>query len=96
MKLREKVFGIVITICRVSAHANPVDAAQRIANVILKCGVIELQTVGDNAISKAVKAVAIAQKSIVHNVDMVCTPSFMVADSKGEKVAGMKIVVENR
>lgn len=86
----------MISICKISAHANPVEAAQRIANVIRKCGVVELQAVGDNAISKAVKAVAIAQESIVQNVDMVCTPSFMVADSKGDKVAGMKIVVENR
>ncbi|MEK6994403.1 stage V sporulation protein S [Paenibacillus sp. FSL K6-1566] len=86
----------MIAICRISAHANPVDAAQRIANVIRKCGVIELQAVGDNAISKAVKAVAIAQDSIAQNADMVCTPLFMEAYLKGEKVTGMKIVVENR
>lgn len=86
----------MITICRISTHSNPVDAAQRIANVIRKCGVVELQALGDHAISKAVKAVANAQGATVQNMDMVCTPSFMVSDSKGEKVAGMKIVVENR
>ncbi|MNW54208.1 Stage V sporulation protein S [compost metagenome] len=84
------------SVCRISAHVNPFDAAQRIANVIRKCGVIELQAVGDNAISKAVKAVAIAQESIVQHADMVCTPLFMEADLQGEKVSGIKIVVENR
>lgn len=84
------------SIRKVSAHADPNEVAKGITNVLEKCGVIELQAVGDNAINRAVKAVAIAKKLIAPNRDMVCTPSFMVADVKGEKTSGMKLVVENR
>ncbi|GIP08169.1 stage V sporulation protein S [Paenibacillus macerans] len=84
------------SIRRVSAQVDPNDAARWIVGAIEKCGVIELQAVGDNAISRAVKAVAIAKNLIAANRDMFCTPSFMVANVKGEKTSGMKLVVENR
>lgn len=74
---------------------DPNDAAKWIVSAIEKCGVL-LQAVGDNAISRAVKAVAIAKKLIAPNRDVVCTPSFMVADVNGEKTSGIKLVVENR
>lgn len=52
------------SIRRVSSQVDPNDAAKWIVSSIEKCGVLELQAVGDNAISRAVKAVAIAKKQI--------------------------------
>ena len=84
-------------ILKVSAKSNPNSVAGALAGVLRERGAAEIQAIGDGAINKAEKAVAIARGFVAPSgVDLICIPAFTDIQIDGEERTAIKLIVEPR
>jgi stage V sporulation protein S len=82
---------------RVSAGSRSTAVAGAIAAVIRQRHHAELQAIGANAVSQAVKAIAIARTYLEQDgIDVVCIPYFTRVDIAGEERTAIRFSVETR
>jgi stage V sporulation protein S len=88
--------SVAVTL-KVSAKSNPNAVAGALAAALRERETSELQAVGAGAINQAIKAVAIARSYLRGaQLDLVCTPSFVVvAIGEAERTA-ISLFVERR
>ena len=88
--------SVAVTL-KVSAKSNPNAVAGALAAALLERETSELQAVGAGAINQAIKAVAIARSYIRGaQLDLVCTPSFVVVAIGESERTAISLMVERR
>jgi stage V sporulation protein S len=82
---------------KVSAKSNPNAVAGALAAALRERTTSELQAVGAGAINQAIKAVAIARSYLKSaQLDLVCTPSFVVVAIGESERTAISLLVERR
>ena len=88
--------SVAVTL-KVSAKSNPNAVAGALAAALRERESSELQAVGAGAINQAIKAVAIARSYIRGaQLDLVCTPSFVVVAIGESERTAISLMVERR
>jgi stage V sporulation protein S len=82
---------------KVSAKSNPNAVAGALAAALRERENAELQAVGAGAINQAIKAVAIVRSYLKGSeLDVVCTPSFVVVAIGESERTAISLLVERR
>jgi len=88
--------SVAVTL-KVSAKSNPNAVAGALAAALRERESSELQAVGAGAINQAIKAVAIARSYLKGaQLDLVCTPSFVVVPIGDTEPPAISLFVERR
>ncbi len=80
---------------RVSAKSSSNSIADAVAEEIRVNGIAEIQSVGADALNKAIEAIAIARANLTPSgVDIVCIPALADMIIDGEKKTEIRLTVE--
>ncbi len=82
---------------KVAASSRSAATAGAIAGAVRRLGQANVRAIGAAAVNQAIKAVIIARRYLAEEgLDLVCIPSFVDLEVRGEKRTAVQLTVEQR
>jgi stage V sporulation protein SpoVS len=82
-------------VLKVAASSDANSVARAIVGALRKAQLVETHAIGAGAVNQAVKAVAIARRSLQRESrDLVMTPGFIEVEVDGQERTGVRLIIE--
>ena len=82
-------------VLKVAASSDANSVARAIVGALRKSQLVETHAIGAGAVNQAVKAVAIARRTLQReNGDLIMTPGFIEVEIEGQERTGVRLIIE--